>query len=204
MRFHHFIYILIFCLLIGSGGYIVHAANTHDHQHDILPTDGCVVQLPPAGECVGAIPITTVTDPVALDMVNGKTVALSNLQPALQTALSCTKAKVQAAGGTLTVTSAYRPPQYQKYIQQIWDNHRNLKGNTDPKCTSFKATVDSEFYRRGLKEDAGARPIDSSSHTQGKAVDMVSSLGSAALKPLGTSCGFKSPPAGDEVHYAVP
>lgn len=147
-------------------------------------------------------PLVPLTDPSALNFENGNTVDTANLVPEMLTALTCVTNKVAEAGGTLTVNSAFRPPEYQAHLREVWDKRKLLKDNNKSECQSLKATVSQEFTRHGLLSTQ--RPAASSRHTEGQAIDISSTLSQARLVELASQCNLNRPlPENDPVHYIL-
>lgn len=146
-------------------------------------------------------PLTPITDPVALAFEAGNTVNTTNLQANMQTALSCVRSAVNAAGGSLTVNSAYRPPAYQQHLREVWDKWDLLRDMRTPECAELRTQVQAEFTRHGLL--VTQRPATATgAHTTGSAIDMGSSLPAASFATITTGCSLYRPlPATDPVHY---
>lgn len=96
-------------------------------------------------------PLTPITDEEAKRFENGANVDTEDLQPNMRTALDCVQNSVTAAHGTVTVTSAYRPPAYQVHLREVWDKWRRLRDNADQRCRELRDTVSDEFHRHKLK-----------------------------------------------------
>jgi len=146
-------------------------------------------------------PLTQLTDPAAINFENGNTVDTNDLAANMQTALNCLEAAVSNAGGTVTVNSAYRPPQYQEHLREVWDKWRLLRDRREPECADLRTQVQQEFQRHGLL--LTQRPASPSGpHTQGLAIDMVSSLPLQQFLNLASGCQLTRPlPQTDPVHF---
>lgn len=146
-------------------------------------------------------PLTPITDPTALNFEAGNTVDTDDLQANMQTALDCVQAAVADAGGTVTVSSAYRPPAYQAHLREVWDKWRLLRDRREPECADLRTQVQQEFNRHGLLlTQQPASP--NGPHTQGAAIDMRSSLPIAQFLNIANGCQLTRPlPATDPVHF---
>lgn len=123
----------------------------------------CVIERLPAIE-----------DPEALAFENNvgssAVVDTDGLTPGTARALARFRRIVSAFGGSITVTSAFRPAAYQQHLQTVWDKWMNeLRDNQDPGCEQLKAQVQGEFTRHQLLETQ--RPVPFSDHTRGVGFD---------------------------------
>lgn len=146
-------------------------------------------------------PLTPLTDAAALSFEAGQTVDTANLTAEMQTALSCVQAAVAAESGTVRVNSAYRPPQYQTHLRSVWDKWNLLRNMREPECADLRTEVQTEFDRHDLlltqRPASGTGP-----HTEGRAVDMTSSLGSVRFLELTRQCSlYRRLPTTDPVHF---
>jgi hypothetical protein len=146
-------------------------------------------------------PLTQITDPAALAFENGNTVDTADLTADMQTALDCVEQAVGAAGGTVTVNSAYRPSSYQEHLREVWDKWRLLVDRREAECADLRTQVQQEFQRHGLL--LAQRPASPNGpHTQGLAVDMRSSLPLQQFLNLANGCQLYRPlPQNDPVHF---
>lgn len=146
-------------------------------------------------------PLAALTDPDALTFENGATVNLERLQQNMRDALGCVQRAVSAEPAVLTVTSAFRPPAYQAHLREVWDKWRLLKDLRTPECATVREAVRAEFTRHRLL--ATQRPAaPNGMHTQGRAVDMVSTLPVQRLVQLASTCRLTRPvPVTDPVHF---
>lgn len=118
----------------------------------------------------------------------------------MQTALSCLQGAAGAAGGAVTVTSAYRPPAYQAHLREVWDRWNDLRNRRDPECTTLRTEVQQEFQRHGLL--LSQRPAAASAHTRGEAFDANWNLPAGVdIDTLAFNCGLHRPFATDPVHF---
>jgi hypothetical protein len=117
---------------------------------------------------------------------------------------------VRSAGGTLTLTSAYRPASYQAHLQSVWDKWMlELRDNDWQGCQNLRADVQAEFERHALLETQ--RPASTSDHTLGIAFDALVILpGSKRRKrrwspdALAARAGLRRPvAASDPVHFRL-
>ncbi|WP_428510079.1 D-alanyl-D-alanine carboxypeptidase family protein [Roseateles sp.] len=145
-------------------------------------------------------PLTPLTDATAISFEGGASLDTANLTQRMRTALSCVQTAAAAAGGTVTVASAYRPPQYQQHLREVWDKWDLLRDMREPECVELRTQVQAEFQRHGLL--LTQRPAASSQHTLGEAIDMRSSLTAAQFATATTGCLLNRPlPVTDPVHY---
>jgi D-alanyl-D-alanine dipeptidase len=101
-------------------------------------------------------------------------VDVKGLKPAAALALDRFERKVASLGGSISLTSAYRPPSYQEHLQLVWDKWAQLRLNHDPGCAVLRAQVQDEFARHQLL--VSQRPANNSDHTRGLAFDASVSL----------------------------
>ena len=133
------------------------------------------IKLTPSGPPCLVTPLPGIEDASALAFENGLvggagTVDVENLTTATARALARFEKVVTSKGGTIKVTSAYRPPAYQQHLQVVWDKWINeLRDNHEPSCAHLKIKVAREFTRHGLLETQ--RPVNVSDHTRGLAFD---------------------------------
>lgn len=93
-----------------------------------------------------------------------------NLAEPLRTALTNFSNAVTAAGGTITVTSGYRPPSYQSHLLEVFTRWRALKDHHEPECSDLKAQVQAELdHHWNRPPPAVAGPT--SRHCKGEAFD---------------------------------
>lgn len=97
-------------------------------------------------------------------------VNLEGLTPVTARALARFEQMVTNAGGTIYLTSAFRPSAYQEHLQAVWDKWMiELRDNYDPACLSLRAEVEEEFTRHQLL--VTQRPVPFSDHTRGIGFD---------------------------------
>lgn len=97
-------------------------------------------------------------------------VNLDGLTPFTARALARFQRIVTSAGGSIFVTSAYRPSAYQEHLQAVWDKWMlELRDNREPECQSLRTEVYDEFTRHQLL--ATQRPVAFSDHTRGISFD---------------------------------
>lgn len=130
----------------------------------------------------------------------GNKINTTNLVDNMKTALNCLQTAVTDAGGTFSLNSAYRPPQYQAHLREVWDKWKLLKNNQDPECADLKKKVNAEFTKHGLLSTQ--RPAAISKHTQGLAIDVTLSLPISQFLNLADGCMLYRPlPQADPVHF---
>jgi len=146
-------------------------------------------------------PLTPISDPTAQRFENGDTVDTDDLQQNMQDALTCLEGAVEAANGTIAISSAYRPPAYQQHLREVWDRWHLLRDHREEECNDLRTTVQGEFQRHGLLDTQ--RPATAGGpHTQGAAIDMRSSLTLQQFLPLALQCNLIRPlPVTDPVHF---
>lgn len=139
-----------------------------------------LVPLAPSGPPCLVTPLRAIEDPAALAFESGfpgssGSVDVADLTPGTARALARFQSVVTSKGGTLTVTSAYRPPAYQQHLQAVWDKWiHELRNNREPSCQQLRAEVGKEFTRHKLLETQ--RPVNFSDHTRGVAFDAAVTL----------------------------
>ena len=163
-----FLQLSVFSLLKDPG--ILSEFGT-DSQKDQL-----VVTPPVLATPCSIQPLAPVEDATALQFEAGDQSASRNgLTRACSRALALFTRKIVSVGGTIHVTSAWRPAPYQAHLQQVWDKWMvELKDNTTPSCSELRNDVASEFTRHGLLESQ--RPAGYSDHTRGTAFDAIVSV----------------------------
>lgn len=148
-------------------------------------------------------PLTPLTDPLALRMEGGETVIMEGLTQAMLTAVNCFRNAVTRAGGTLTITSAYRPPQYQQHLWEVWNRYDSLINDRTPECSELRSKVIEEFRRHRLlhTQEPGRR----SSHSDGVAIDANVTLPAGQdVNTIANNCGLFRPfPHTDPVHFEL-
>jgi hypothetical protein len=162
--------------------------------------DGCLVE-----------PLSAIEDTKALtfeeSVGTSAIVNLDGLTPTTASALSRFERIVNSAGGTLALTSAFRPSGYQEHLQEVWDKWMGeLRHNSDDECQSLKADVRDEFERHQLLESQ--RPATFSDHTLGIGIDAAVILPKrrrrSGIDRLARKAGFLRPDARrDPVHFRL-
>lgn len=119
-------------------------------------------------------PLHTLQDEEALAFESGdpsvRQISLRRMQPATRTALHRFTRVVAAVGGSVAVTSAYRPPAYQDHLRGVWEKWMyELRDNGQAECQELRAQMQEEFVRHELLESQ--RPVPFSDHTRGLAFD---------------------------------
>lgn len=74
---------------------------------------------------------------------------VDNLSDPMKQGLGC----LAAATGRLyaeLVSSAYRPPEYQAHLREVWNKWKDLENNRNPACAARRADVKAEFDRHQL------------------------------------------------------
>jgi len=123
----------------------------------------------------------------------------ARLTPRMKTALSCLLR--DAAAGSPSVGSAYRPLAYNQHLIDVWEKWvYELEGNEEPACAALKTKIQGHFQRHKLLETQP--PVVGSLHTLGEAVDVTISLPPANIDTLAAGCQLRrSVPVKDPVHF---
>jgi hypothetical protein len=146
--------------------------------------------------------LSLITDPDAKAFEEGRTINTVRLTSKMQTALACLREKVEEADGAFTLTSAYRPPQYQKHLREVWDSWMELRNNLELICNDLRESVRLEFNKHGLL--LTQRPASPNGpHTMGQAFDAVINLPAGEdVDILADQCELIRPlPQTDPVHF---
>jgi len=138
------------------------------------------------------------TFPLSLDgPLSTFAIDIANMTQGTRNALTCLQNAVGAAGGSLSVTSAYRPQSYQDHIRDVWDKWQAIKDRNDAACAQTKAQVQTEWNRHGLT----FQPAAVSNHTSGRAFDANWSPGTLNIDQLANGCSLSRSVPGDDVHF---
>ncbi|MDH3403175.1 MAG: DUF4157 domain-containing protein, partial [Acidobacteriota bacterium] len=146
-------------------------------------------------------PLTAITDAEALLMEGGQRIVWPNDGGTLQNASNALIGAIQGAGGTATLTSAYRPQAYQDHLREVWDRARELQNHPGPECDVIRAAVTAEMTNHQLAVD---RPVAQvSRHRLGNAVDIAWTLPAGVTLqqcglPLPEGVQAPGPAAGEE------
>lgn len=156
-------------------------------------------------------PLAELESPEALQLENGWPVDVSGMDPAASRAMARFETLINSAGGAFTVTSAYRPEEYQRHLQEVWDKWiLELRDNADPSCQQLRSEAQYEFDRHQLLETQ--RPVSLSDHTLGFAFDAAIALPAkarfgrrrATVDSLARVAGLMRPAiAKDPVHFRL-
>ena len=153
-------------------------------------------------------PLTPLTDPIAQQFEAGNRIDRTGLTQAMQTATNCFENAVNNAGGNFALNSAFRPPQYQAHLQEIWDKRaalRRVRGaQRRQNCAQLRQQVEAEFQNHQLMPRQ--RPAnDNGPQTRGEAIDVPifgMGLPVAQVFQLAAGCNLQRPfPAADPVHF---
>ncbi|MGH9341544.1 MAG: hypothetical protein ACRD1R_18660, partial [Acidobacteriota bacterium] len=123
----------------------------------------------------------------------------ANLTSPTQAALACLETAVSNAGGSLTVTSAYRPQDYQDHLREVWDKYQIVSAWPQGQCTSVRQNVEAEWNLHDLV----FQPAATSHHSSGTAFDATWSLPQGYdIDTLASGCDLSRPVPGDPVHFS--
>ncbi|HOX50091.1 MAG TPA: D-alanyl-D-alanine carboxypeptidase family protein [Fibrobacteria bacterium] len=137
------------------------------------------------------LPFTPLSDPNAVLVEEGQTPVLMNgLTPQLLASYQCLDQAVRAVGGTLTVNSAVRPPQYQNHLYEVRQN--KLRLDTLGADTSGCQSILPEVRREWNKHRPGVTG-KTSKHSLGKAIDMNWYPENIDIATLSKNCGLRRP-----------
>ena len=165
----------------------------------IPPPGGGVVVVPNACSAMQALTNPPFTDSLAQQMEGGQTVIWTNTDSRLQ---PCVNKFIGKVGGT--VTSAYRPQEYQTHLWEIHDRWctQGLQSNSDAACSSLKSTVSAEVAKHGL---SACMPVaTNSNHSGGTAVDITGiDQSSSSVQQSATASCLVWFGSGDKVHYTL-
>jgi hypothetical protein len=145
-------------------------------------------------------PVTTQCPvaPVAAHNPDPYPLNTQDLTQGTQNALACLQTAVSTAGGTLTVTSGYRPQSYQDHLREVWDKWQAIKNRNDNACAQTKEQVQTEWNRHGIVR----QPVAVSNHTGGTAFDATWNPSSLNIDQLASGCNLSRPePTTDPVHF---
>lgn len=129
--------------------------------------------LPPCS----VAPLPAIADPAALALEDhtGPAIDLDGLTPRTSRALYRFEDLVTRRGGSITLTSAYRPEAYQQHLRDVWYKWMiELKDNHDASCADLRAQVGEEFTRHQLLPTQ--HPVAVSDHTLGIGFDAAVQL----------------------------
>ena len=131
------------------------------------------IAAPAAPPCTIA-PLRDIEDVGAMAMETGggtgSALNLDGLTPHTTKALARFQGVIERSGGSFTLTSAYRPAEYQAHLRDVWFKWMfELRDNQDPSCMELKAEVGNEFARHSLLTTQ--YPVTVSDHTLGIAFD---------------------------------
>ncbi len=103
----------------------------------------------------------------------------------------------------MTITSAYRPPQYQQHLWEVWSRYDRLIDNTAPECAELRNQVIEEFRRHRLSLE-GEPARGRSRHSDGIAIDANVTLPSGQnIDTLANSCGLHRPLRREPWHFEL-
>jgi hypothetical protein len=173
-----------------------------------------VSPFPDASPClVEPLPVVEDSEALAFEPAAGSSglINLAGLTPIAAKALGRFERVVASAGGTMILTSAYRPAAYQQHLQEVWDKWMvELRRNDDEGCSELRTEVQEEFARHQLL--GTQRPAALSDHTLGLSFDAAVRLPArarlkrrrATVDSLARIAGVRrTAVASDPVHFRV-
>ena len=173
---------------------------------DTLNLDAYLPSAPAVPACL-VQPLAEIEDAHALAFELGSAVNVEGLTPRTAQALDRFERLVTTVGGSIVLTSAYRPATYQEHLQQVWDKWMlELRNNFDADCAELRGHVQEEFTRHQLLETQ--RPVSISDHTRGISFDAAVFVPKGRRRPgidtLARRAGFHRPAiAKDPVHFRL-
>lgn len=100
------------------------------------------------------------------------------------------------SGYTLQVNSAYRTPEYQQHLRDIWNKWQDLKNpavGAGTSCYSLREEVHNEMGDHGLDSLKTSPAGRNGPHTQGKAFDVGIPAGLNIDAVAAPCCVFRPP-----------
>lgn len=163
-------------------------------------TQGTFYGIQVSGTCPLAA-LNQITDPAAIDFENGNRIRTDLMNADMIAGLQCLQTRASNAGGSLRVTSAFRPPEYQRHLREVWDKHFTDDYRDIEACNDVYSEIDQEYTRHGLLDTQ--RPAASSAHTRGEAFDANWTLpATTTIDILANQCQLQRPyPTNDRVHF---
>lgn len=155
-------------------------------------------------DCCPVPPLTPLTDSLSIRLERGEVLEKGYLTQAMQEAVDCFRREISNAEGTLTINSAYRTPEYQRHLWEVWNRYKKLVNDKTPECSELRNQVIQEFGRHDLslrQEPARKR----SAHTDGIAIDATVTLPAGKdVDTLANNCDLYRPfPQTDRVHFQL-
>jgi len=152
------------------------------------PTDAAA-QAIFAGQNVGMAPFAPSI------VASGSAVNMDGLDSSMRQKMMCMRDEAARDGGTISVSSCYRPQSYQNYLRDIWlrnDLFNRPEGQSyGAECDAVRIQVRNLFASHGLLPTQP--PALVSKHSQGLAIDMSYSKGYGVLDQLAARCGLRRP-----------
>ena len=172
---------------------------------------------PPEPERCRVAGLTPITDPLAQEFENGRSLDLDHVDQALVASANRFITRLQnELGITTTFTSGFRPTAYQAHLYELRQRKQALQHLTPAQqdaCSSLAQQVDAEIARHGLATDPHTglpkvNPPGRSQHEFGRAVDIDRGLRTtnqqAAVDNLAEQEGIHRPCGlGDPVHFSA-
>lgn len=145
-------------------------------------------------------PLGPILDSAAMDHEAGRYATgpdMINVNERVRSGTACIIHAAAALGASAEPTSGFRPPAYQTHLRELWDKWHQLRSNSDESCRETKQQVAAEWVKHQLIR----RPVSSSAHSTGNAVD-IRGVPPEAADAIAAQCGmFRPEPVTDRVHF---
>jgi hypothetical protein len=155
--------------------------------------------------------LTPFTDPVALmfEAQNGNIFDIADTSSGIRSGYACLADSIRNHKGTVTPSSAYRPPQYQSHLREIWQKLDALRKISSPDCANRMQKISNEAAKHQILGLAISPAGPSGTHTQGLAVDLnwgpnkyVNTLPDGTfIDDLANACGLYRRLVTDPIHF---
>lgn len=125
----------------------------------------------------------------------------------LQTEVDKLKNALARIGASASVTSAYRPKEYQKHLWQLFHawKEQGLESSIDPACGAIKTAIGREYSNHGLGSLVSNPDTQNSPHVNGTGVDIkLEGIATSEINAFMAQKGIKlkwQGIEGDEVHF---